>query len=99
MEVLFGIQPEPRVARIDGVKHCVQIECKAKINMLANQQTSEKHSGRFPGFSNFVGLIQQNWQALDKEWTEFVQRRSGTIPSRSGLVRATNTRGLLFEEA
>ena len=57
---------------------------QSKGPKMANQQTSDNYSGKFPDFVpflNFVGLIQQNsklsttLQALGKEWTEFVQAR------------------------
>jgi hypothetical protein len=56
----------------------------SKGRKMANQQTSDNYSGKFPDFVpsfNFVGLIQQNsklsttLQALGKEWTEFVEAR------------------------
>jgi Phasin protein len=51
---------------------------------MANQPTSDIHSGKFPDsvpFFDLAGLIQQNsklsttLQALGKEWTEFVGAR------------------------
>ncbi|HMF77145.1 MAG TPA: phasin family protein, partial [Bryobacteraceae bacterium] len=51
---------------------------------MANQQTSDNYSGKFPDsvpFFNLAGLTQQNsklsttLQALGKEWTEFVGAR------------------------